>query len=51
MRKLVITSLLALALVLMLTVGSAHFASRIAHTAGPAHPMLAGGCPGVSIPC
>jgi hypothetical protein len=51
MRKLMITGLLALTLVLGLTVGSARFASLSAHIAGHAHPMMAEECGGGGIPC
>jgi hypothetical protein len=51
MRKLLITGLVALTLVLALTVRSARFGSFAAHIVGQAHPMLAGGCNAAPVPC
>jgi hypothetical protein len=51
MRKHLIAALLALALALVLTVGSARIASSTGHTAGHAHPVIADQCSGSSTPC
>jgi hypothetical protein len=51
MRRLVIKALLALVLALVLTVGSVRIASSTARIAGHAHPVLAGACNGMPMPC